>query len=114
MAPTIRILNVGGQVSYVDYLGNVTRLAVELVNAGPADGLSVEAQELLAEHGVRRPAPEDLEPLLVPMRDALQHIVDGTPLAAVGALLERYPPDLHLSDHDGAGAPHIHFARNGI
>ncbi len=99
---------------YVDYLGNVTRFAVELVNAGHADELSVEAQEMLAQHGVRRPTAGDLEPLLVPMRNALQHIVDCTPLEAVSSLLERYRPELQLSDHDGAGTPHIHFAGNGL
>ncbi|MEV4536602.1 CGNR zinc finger domain-containing protein [Asanoa sp. NPDC049518] len=101
-------------MNYVDYLGNVTRLAVELVNAGHADELSVDSQELLEQHVVRRPTAADLKPLLPHMSEALQRIVDGTPLGAVNALLERYPPDLHLSDHDGAGHPHIHFARNGL
>lgn len=101
-------------MDYVDYVGNVTRFAVELVNAGHANELSVDAQEMLAQHGVRRPTPGDLKPLLAPMRDALQHIVDGTPRETVNSLLERYPPELRLSDHDGAGTPHIHFARNGL
>lgn len=34
-------------------------------------------------------------------------------VTAVTALLDRYPPELTLSDHDGAGTAHIHFARNG-
>jgi predicted RNA-binding Zn ribbon-like protein len=29
----------------------------------------------------------------------------------VHALLEQYPPDMHLSDHDGR--LHVHFARDG-
>jgi predicted RNA-binding Zn ribbon-like protein len=101
-------------VSYVDYLGNVTRLVVELVNAGHADDLSVDAHEMLAQHEVERPAPGDLKPLLVLMREALRQIVDHAPPEAVSELLKRYPPDMHLSDHDGAGVPHIHFARNGL
>lgn len=99
---------------YVDYLGNVTRFAVELVNAGNADNLSVDAQEMLAEHGVERPETPDLETLLALVREALEQIVDGAPPEAVSTLLNRYPPDLHLSDHDGVGVPHIHFARNGL
>jgi predicted RNA-binding Zn ribbon-like protein len=107
-------LHVGGQVTYVDYLGNVTRFAVELVNAGHADELSVDVQEMLTQHEVERPTANELKPLLALVREALQQIVDDAPPEAVGALLKRYPPDMHLSDHDGAGTPHIHFARNGL
>jgi predicted RNA-binding Zn ribbon-like protein len=101
-------------VDYVDYIGNVTRFAVELVNAGHADDLSVDAQEMLTQHEVGLPAAEELEPMLALMRAALQQIVESVPPEAVSVLLKRYPPDMHLSDHDGAGVPHIHFARNGL
>jgi predicted RNA-binding Zn ribbon-like protein len=95
-------------------LGNVTRFAVELVNAGHADDLSSDAQEMLSQHEVGRPAAGELKPLLALMRHALQEIADGGPPEAVSTLLKRYSPDMHLSDHDGAGTPHIHFARNGL
>ncbi len=101
-------------MSYVDYLGNVTRFAVELANAGHADDLSAEAQEMLTQHEVERPTAVALKPLLKVVRDALQQIVDGAPPEAVSALLRRYPPDMHLSDHDGAGTAHLHFARTGL
>jgi predicted RNA-binding Zn ribbon-like protein len=101
-------------VDYVDYLGNVTRFAVELVNAGHADALSEAARSMLEEHEVSRPTAAELRPLLPLIREALQQIVDGAPAGAVSLLLRRYAPDLHLSDHDGAGVVHIHFARNGL
>lgn len=101
-------------MGYVDYIGNVTRFAVELVNAGHADELSPEAQEMLAEHKVERPSAGELKQLLALVREALQQIVDAAAPEAVSTLLARYSPDLHLSDHDGAGIPHIHFARTGL
>ena len=100
-------------MAYVDYLGNVTRFAVELVNAGPDDALSSEAQQMLDQHEIAHPEPAELVPLLALVREALGQIVDGGSHSAVDRLLTAYPPDMHLSDHDGAGAPHIHFARNG-
>ncbi|NUR46551.1 MAG: CGNR zinc finger domain-containing protein [Hamadaea sp.] len=110
MTPTIGISNVGGQVEYVDYLGNVTRFAVGLVNT-PASVPGDE--EMLTEHQVAAPDVAELAPVLKLIREALGQIVDGVPADAVDALLRRYPPRMHLSDHDGADHPHIHFARNG-
>ncbi|NUT37843.1 MAG: CGNR zinc finger domain-containing protein [Hamadaea sp.] len=101
-------------MDYVDYLGNVTRFAVELVNAGDADGLSADAVEMLDQHQVTMPDAARLRPLLALIRIALEQIVDGGSTEAVSALLRRHPPQMHLSDHDGAGAPHIHFAANGL
>jgi predicted RNA-binding Zn ribbon-like protein len=100
-------------VAYVDYIGNVTRFGVELVNAGSGDTLSSEAQQMLDQHEIAHPAPRELVSLLALVREALGQIVDGGSHAAVDRLLAAYPPDMHLSDHDGAGVPHIHFARNG-
>jgi predicted RNA-binding Zn ribbon-like protein len=114
MVAYISDLAVGGQVPYTDYLGNVTRFAVELVNAGHAERLSDAAQQMLDQHDVPRPAADDLRPLLRLVRAALQQIHDGTPADAVAVLLRRYPPQMHLSNHDGAGAPHLHFAANGL
>jgi hypothetical protein len=97
-------------VAYVDYLGNVTRFAVELVNEERE--LTERSQSLLGEHGIASPTDEDLAPLLPVIRDALLQIVDGAAADAVSHLLKKYPPEMHLSDHDGAGLAHIHFARN--
>jgi len=101
-------------VDYVDYIGNVTRFAVELANAGHTDELSPEARQMLAEHDVERPKAGELKQLLALVRKALQQIVDAAPPEAVSTLLTNYPPDLHLSDHDNTGTMHIHFARNGL
>jgi predicted RNA-binding Zn ribbon-like protein len=98
----------------VDYLGNVTRFAVELVNGGGAEALSLDGRQMLDQHNVATPDAESLRPLLKLIREALQQISDGAPAEAVSTLLRRYPPEMHLSDHDGAGIPHIHFARDGL
>jgi predicted RNA-binding Zn ribbon-like protein len=58
--------------------------------------------------------PSDLAALVNEIRAALAEIVNRTGIAATVRLLAAYPPDMNLSDHDGAGAPHIHFARNGM
>ncbi|SEK94169.1 CGNR zinc finger domain-containing protein [Streptacidiphilus jiangxiensis] len=98
---------------YVDYLGNVTRFAVELVNTGHADDLSDDSAEMLTQHGIARPDRTELTPLLTLLREALGQIADEASPAAVELLLKRFPPQMRLSDHDGAGAPHIHFAADG-
>jgi hypothetical protein len=107
-------LHVGGQVDYVDYIGNVTRFAVELANAGHLDRPGPAGRDMLAEHEVAHPDAGDLEHLLPRVRAALQQLADAAAPDAVGALLAEFPPDMHLSDHDGAGRVHIHFARNGL
>jgi predicted RNA-binding Zn ribbon-like protein len=101
-------MEVGGQVSYTDYLSNVSRFAVELVNTGQAENLSPEAAQMLDDHGVPRPGAEELPALLALIRGALQEIVDGAPPRQLSTLLRRYRPELYLSDHDGVH--HIHFA----
>lgn len=95
---------------YVDYIGNVTRLAVELVNG---DELSEMALEMYRQHDVRVPAGDELGGLLPALRAAVETVADHGPPDAVNALLERFPPRIHISDHDGAGDPHLHFAPNG-
>lgn len=97
-------------MQYVDYLGNVTRFAVELVNTGHADELTGDSAEMLTQHGIPRPGREEVAPLVALIREALQQLVDEARPTAVEELLERFPPQIRLSDHDGAGAPHIHFA----
>jgi hypothetical protein len=99
-------------VDYVDYLGNVTRFAVGLANTGELAG--ADAGEMLEEHSVGPITAAELSALADGIRAALAEIVDRDGYAATARLLAAYPPDMHLSDHDGAGAPHIHFARNGL
>jgi predicted RNA-binding Zn ribbon-like protein len=39
-------------------------------------------------------------------------VADGGPITPVNTLLARFPPDIHVSDHDAPGERHLHFARN--
>jgi predicted RNA-binding Zn ribbon-like protein len=99
-------------VRYEDYLGNVARLAVELVNSGvEVPQLSSTSRALLREHGVAMPSPDELAELLPLLRHAVQAIVDGAPTKAVGRLLKHSPPRLWLAGHDGR--LHLHFAADG-
>lgn len=99
-------------MEYGDYIGNVTRLAVELANTGTLnqDGELVTA--FFAEHEITAPPDGDFGDLPDLVRTALAQSVDGATPNAVHRLLREYPPDMHLSDHDGFGW-HIHFSRNG-
>jgi hypothetical protein len=96
-------------VEYGDYIGNIARVAAEVANEGGVRVPSDLMSQMFDEHEVA-PA-QDLGGLPGLVRDALGHVVDGGGVEAVNALLHAYPPDLHLSDHDGR--PHIHFARDG-
>jgi CGNR zinc finger len=99
-------------VTYAAYLANVTRLAVDVANTADTTELSAATGQMLGEHQVAWPATAELEPLRGLLREALGQIVAGGPAGAVSALLKRYPPDMHLSDHDQL--LHIHFARDGL
>jgi predicted RNA-binding Zn ribbon-like protein len=93
---------------YEDYIGNLARLAVELVNTGTADHLTGVDAALLTEHAVTRPTPTELAPLLRQLRPAVAAVADATDPAPVNRLLRTYPPRLHISTHDGH--PHLHHA----
>jgi predicted RNA-binding Zn ribbon-like protein len=95
-------------VSYADYIVNVTQLAVDLVNDEIRSGL---LGEMLAEHHVAAPADDQLGALMPALRDAVAAVADRGPIDPVNDLLRSFPPDPHVSDHDGE--PHLHFARNG-
>jgi predicted RNA-binding Zn ribbon-like protein len=99
-------------VTYVDYLGNATRLAVDVANTGNARDPGTISHQMLTDHQVAPATAADLEPLRRLLRQALGQIVAGGHAEAVAALLKRYPPDMHLSEHDGT--LHIHFARDGL
>ncbi len=95
---------------YVNYIGNLTEVAVELANSGESTGLR---REFFRQHSVAEPDPGELSRLRPALRDAVAAVADGGPAQPVDDLLRRFPPDMHISDHDGEGTPHLHFARDG-
>ena len=98
---------------YGDYIGNVTRLAVELANTGTLDQSGELAGAFFEQHEVTPPPDGAYGDLPDLVRAALEQLVDHRPPDAVHRLLRDYPPEMHLSDHDGLGGWHIHFSRNG-
>jgi hypothetical protein len=96
-------------LSYVDYIGNVCRFIVELVNGDPPTDLR---RDMFGEHSV---PVGDLSTLLPVLDEALAAVADhpagARPLEPIRMLLETYPPNLLVSDHDGSA--HLHFARDG-
>ena len=95
-------------MDYASYIANLTQLAVDLVNGDLRSDL---VRSLLGEHETADPAPDDLAALGPGLREAVAAVADGGPVAPVNRLLGRFPPDMHVSGHDGS--PHLHFARNG-
>ena len=95
---------------YVAYIGNLTRLAVELVNGDEPSDLR---REFFRQHRIADPAPDELGDLLRALREAVTAVADNGSIAPVNLLLERFPPTIHVSEHDGEGRPHLHFARDG-
>ncbi|HZP52632.1 CGNR zinc finger domain-containing protein [Actinocrinis sp.] len=100
-------------MQYGDYIGNVTRLAVELANTGSLDQRGELVAAFFLEHEITPPPDGDFGELPDLVRTALAQLVDGADPTAVHRLLHDYPPEMHLSDHDGLGRYHIHFSRNG-
>jgi predicted RNA-binding Zn ribbon-like protein len=100
-------------MEYGDYTGNVTRLAVELANSSTLDQDGELVAAFFAEHEINPPPAGDYGELPDLVRTALAQLVDDTAPDAVHRLLRDYPPDMHLSDHDGLGGWHVHFSRNG-
>ena len=96
---------------YEDYIGNLARLAVELVNTATADGLTGIDADLLVEHGITRPTTDELAQLLSLLRPAVVAVAEAGDPEPVNRLLRRYPPRLHVSGHDGL--PHLHHAEDG-
>ncbi|MFA1549873.1 CGNR zinc finger domain-containing protein [Actinomadura chokoriensis] len=95
---------------YVAYIGNLTRLAVELVNG---DEPSELRREFFGQHHIAEPDADELQGLLRPLREAVAAVADGGPAAPVNLLLQRFPPAIYVSEHDGEGQQHLHFARDG-
>ncbi|GLZ78463.1 hypothetical protein Afil01_32700 [Actinorhabdospora filicis] len=100
-------------MQYGNYIGNVTQLAVELANTGTLDQDGELVTAFFTQHDITPPPGGDYGDLPDLVRRALAQTVDGTEPEAVRELLRDYPPEMHLSDHDGTGAWHVHFGRNG-
>jgi hypothetical protein len=96
-------------VRYIAYIPNLTRLAAELVNGDEPGELR---QEFFRQHRITEPSTNDLEELLPVLRAAIAAVADRGPIAPVNVLLDRFPPAMLVSDHDGAGRPHLHFAND--
>jgi len=97
-------------VRYVDYIGNLTRLAVEFVNGDEPSELRLA---MFRQHGITAPADGDLVELLPMLRAVVETAAGGREIGPVNALLARFPPRIEVSDHDVTGAQHLHFAPNG-
>lgn len=95
---------------YVAYIGNLTRLVVELVNG---DEPGEFRQEFFRQHHIAEPTAAELAGLLPALRAAVAAVADHGPIAPVNLLLGRFPPVMFVSDHDGEGEPHLHFAHDG-
>jgi predicted RNA-binding Zn ribbon-like protein len=96
-------------VRYVAYIGNLTRIAVELVNGGEPSELR---REFFRQHHIAEPGAESLAGLLPALREAVSAAADGGPIAPLNLLLQHFPPAMYVSEHDGEGQPHLHFARD--
>jgi len=96
----------------VAYIANLTRLAVELVNG---DGPSELRREFFRQHQVTEPTTDALSGLLPSLRAAVAAVAAApvTDAGPVSALLERFPPMIYISDHDGEDGHHLHFAPDG-
>jgi predicted RNA-binding Zn ribbon-like protein len=97
---------------YADYLANATQLAVDVANTGYAGDPGSVSHQMLTDHQVTWTTAAEIEPLRRLLGQALEQIVTGSRTEAVSTLLKRYPPDMHLTEHDGV--LHIHFARDGL
>ncbi|GAA2052869.1 hypothetical protein GCM10009839_70660 [Catenulispora yoronensis] len=100
-------------MQYGDYIGNVIRLAVELANTGTLDRTGELVGDFFEEHEITPPGDGAYGDLPDLVGAALAQLVDGEPPQAVHQLLRDFPPEMHLTDHDGLGGWHIHFSRNG-
>jgi predicted RNA-binding Zn ribbon-like protein len=96
-------------VRYVAYIGNLTRIAVELVNGGEPSELR---REFFRQHHIAEPGADSLAGLLPALREAVSAAADGGPIAPLNLLLQYFPPAMYVSEHDGEGQPHLHFARD--
>jgi predicted RNA-binding Zn ribbon-like protein len=99
------------EAAYRQAMGNIARLAVTVANTGRTSDITGVDAELFAEHGVTPPPDAHLEVFLPALREAIGAVADEGDLEAVNTLLDRYPPRLRISAHDGYA--HLHHAENG-
>jgi predicted RNA-binding Zn ribbon-like protein len=111
-------------VSFEDYDLNPVRLALDLASFGTdalgPDELLDRQGRMLTDHGYpagRDDIPaQDLARLAAVGRElaaVLTTAGDGAFVAALAALLDAQDCRPRLSLHDGAAAPHLHYARDG-
>jgi predicted RNA-binding Zn ribbon-like protein len=98
-------------VEYRDYIGNMARLVVDLVNTGDTGGLGPVSLLMFTDHGVPLPGAGDLAALLPGLRQAVDAVIGRDTLEPLNDLLAMYPPQMHLSDHGGQDEAHLHYAR---
>jgi hypothetical protein len=98
---------------YGDYIANLTQLAVDISNTGTARGHTGISAELFADHHVTPPSDDELADLLPLLRSALDAVVGEGDLVKVNELLSGYPPNLHVSLHDGREHAHLHHEHDG-
>jgi predicted RNA-binding Zn ribbon-like protein len=96
-------------VDYGDYIGNMARLVVEIVNTGGTAALTPDSSHMFDDHGVARPGADELSRLLPRLRAAVAAVAGHGPFEPVNRLLALYPPQMRISDHDGDA--HLHYAR---
>ncbi|MFD0573822.1 hypothetical protein ACFQ0T_37130 [Kitasatospora gansuensis] len=73
---------------YVDYIGNLTRVAVEITNG---DGPSELRREMFRQHRIAEPDAERLAAFLPGLRAAVAAASQAGPIGPVNALLEQHP-----------------------
>src|SRR3954470_24846299 len=102
MPPTLQARKVGGQVDYAHYVGNLARLAVEIVNG---DAPSELRREMFRQHQIDEPDTERLAAFLPGLRAAVRTAAQGGSIQPVNSLLEQHPPMIRVADTGGEGHP---------
>jgi predicted RNA-binding Zn ribbon-like protein len=111
-------------VSFEDYDLNPVRLALDLASLGggtiSAEQLVERQGRMLTDHGYPRAlaqiSPRDLSRLRALGRElagVLGTADQGAFVAALAVLLDAQDCRPQLTLHDGAGSPHLHYARDG-
>lgn len=111
-------------MSFEDYDLNPLQLALDLASFGTGalspDGLLDSQRRMLTDHGYPATLAQipghdlaKLGRLGSQLASVLSTAGDEAFIAALAALLEAQNCHPQLTTHDGAGAPHLHYARDG-